>query len=335
MPSPDLLSVLVIGCGNIAGGFDVGRPVGALPLSHAGAYQRHGGFEISACVEVDVARRSAFMATWQVNEGHDSLSALAGKVGQFDIISICSPTLRHADDLEHAIALRPRAIFLEKPMTPAIGDAERAVARCEAEGIALAVNHTRRWAPDVQRLRAELGAGQWGAVRSVSARYTKGVLNNGGHMMDLLEFLLGPISVEWAGTPVADFWPDDPTIAAALTSDSGVPVLLATGNAGDYATFELTLATEKALISMEDGGNRWRYRRVIDSPTFNSYKTLDSGTAIAGEYDAAMLNAVSNIHDAVTKGTALQSTGASALAAQRLCAEIRTLAETRAKENER
>ncbi|WP_137153230.1 Gfo/Idh/MocA family oxidoreductase [Devosia sp. FKR38] len=326
------LSVLIIGCGNIAGGFDVGRPADALPLSHAGAYRRDGRFRVTTCVETDPARRSAFMDHWQVPEGYASTHALQGRTGQFDVISICSPTSAHADDLEAAIALRPRAIFCEKPMTPSLAASEHAVAQCNAAGIVLAINHSRRWAPDVWRLRAELQSGSWGLVRSAAARYTKGVLNNGGHMLDLLEFLLGPLTVQWAGVPVSDFWPDDPTIPAALVSAAGVPVLLAVGDARDYATFELTLTTEMGLITMEDGGNQWRYRRVIDSPTFAGYKALDAGAQVTGEYQLAMLNAVADIYDAATTGSPVRSTGVSALAAQRHCAEIRARAAQPAEE---
>lgn len=272
------------------------------------------------------------MARWEVAEGFSATGALRGRTGQYDLVSICSPTSAHVDDIEAAIALRPRVIFCEKPMTPSLAASERAVEQCAAAGIVLAVNHTRRWAPDVWRLRKELQRGAWGAVRSVAARYTKGVLNNGGHMLDLLEFLLGPLAVQWAGTPVADFWPDDPTIPAALVSASGVPVLLAVGDARDYATFELTLTTEKGLVTMEDGGNGWRYRRVIDSPTFAGYKVLDAGTQVAGEYQSAMLNAVADIYDAATTGSPVRSTGVSALAAQRHCAEIRALAAKAAEE---
>ena len=70
--------------------------------------------------------------------------------------------------------------------------------------------------PDVLRLRDELAAGHWGEVRSVSATYNKGVLNNGGHLIDLLHLLLGPLDVVVTGPAAAGashdfvsryFWP--------------------------------------------------------------------------------------------------------------------------------
>ena len=107
--STDLTSlrVLIVGCGNIAGGFDLGRPSGYLPYTHAGAYSRDGRFELLACVEPDDKRRSEFMAAWGVPAGFRSIEEALGSGNQFDVISICSPTDCHAHDLEMALRLKP------------------------------------------------------------------------------------------------------------------------------------------------------------------------------------------------------------------------------------
>lgn len=297
-----------------------------MPMTHAGALARHGGFELVACVDPDAGRRTAFSDRWGVPQAYEAWSAVPAGL-RVDVVSICSPTAFHASDLLEAIALQPGLIFCEKPVTPTLAATEQAVQACKNAGILLAINHTRRWAPDVQQLAQEIARGHWGAVRSVSARYNKGVLNNGAHMMDLLLWLFGPLEVQWAGRAVADFWPDDPTIPAVLVTTGGIPVHLATGHAADYATFELSIVTQNGVISMEDGGLNWRSRQAIDSPHFAGYKALDAGTGTPGLYDQAMLKAAGNIHDALRHGAALSSTGDSALDAQRLCHQIRTAAE--------
>lgn len=319
------LKVLIVGCGNIAGGFDAERGVGQPPLTHAGAFAQHGGFEVTACVEPDAARRAAFMQRWGVVQGFDALSdvAAAQRAGSFDVISLCSPTAAHATHLEAALALRPRLIFCEKPVTPTVVQTAALVTRCVRARVPLAVNHTRRWAPDVQRLAAELRNGAWGALRSAVGTYNKGVLNNGSHLVDLLHQLLGPLTLLQSGVAVADFWPDDPTVPALLQTETGVPVHLATAHAGDAALFELQLVCEKAVITMENGGLQWRVRRVINSPHFAGYRVLDAGQTTEGDYLQATAAAVHNLYQHLLDGTALASTGHTALAAQRLCDQIR------------
>ena len=54
-----MLKVLVIGCGNIAGGFDANIKAGAMPRTHAGAYAAQGQFSIQTCVEPDADKRVA------------------------------------------------------------------------------------------------------------------------------------------------------------------------------------------------------------------------------------------------------------------------------------
>jgi predicted dehydrogenase len=319
-----LLNVLIIGCGNIAGRFDESAPSDRLPLTHAGAFRAHGGYKMVACVEPDRQRRAEFMQHWSIAEGHDNVALLKDRVGAFDIVSICSPTALHASHLGAAIELRPRLIFCEKPVTPSVRESEYWNQKCEEAGILLAVNHTRRWAPDVQRLAVELRDGKWGALRAVVGHYNKGAMNNGGHMIDLLRLLVGELNIVSVGAPSWDFWQDDPTVPANLLSDSGVPVYLNATHAGDFSFFELELFTSEAVLAMEGGGAQWRIRRAEPSATFKGYKSLGNSQSQAGEYSQAMTNAAANIEAAVLRGEALASTGESALRAQRVCERMRT-----------
>lgn len=319
-----MLSTLIVGCGNIAGGFDAGRPAEAGPLTHAGAFQRHGGFALTACVDPDAARREVFAARWGVQHTAASVAALATAPGTFDVISICSPNAVHAEHLEAAIALAPRLIFCEKPVTGNADATEALVARCHDAGILLAVNYTRRWAPDVVALAGELTRGERGAVRSVVGTYTKGVLHNGGHLIDLLHLLFGPLTLTAAGDPVHDHWHDDPSVPALLAAQGGVPIQLGIGDARDYALFELVVVTERGEIAMRDGGLHWTEREPGASAAFAGYRTLGGFAERPGRYDEAMSAAVGNIADALMTGAPLASTGDTALAAQRLCEQIST-----------
>ena len=312
--------VLIIGCGRIAGGFDAGSADGGPVRTHAAAFGAHGRFALTGCVDPDGAARNAFAARWGVTRS--AASAAEFSPGSFDVVAICSPTDLHAEHIEQALALRPRLVFCEKPVT---GDAARTaalVARCAAEGVLLAVNYTRRWAPDVVALAHELRSGRWGAVRSAAGIYTKGVVHNGGHMIDLLHVLLGPVELAATGAPAFDFWPDDPSVPALLYAGE-VPVQLSVGDAGDYAVFELALVTEQGEVAMRDGGLSWTVRRAIPSPDFAGYTSLGAFEHRPGRYDEAMTVAVANIAAALEEGDPLASTGETALAAQRVCEQMR------------
>ena len=108
-----MLRVLIVGCGNIAGGFDADRATAQPPLTHAGAYTRHGGFDIVACVDPDANRRAAFMQRWGVAQGFDDIKA-AAVAAPFDLISICSPTAVHASQIDAGAGPAPAPDLLRK-----------------------------------------------------------------------------------------------------------------------------------------------------------------------------------------------------------------------------
>ncbi|CAN1537417.1 MviM Predicted dehydrogenases and related proteins [Burkholderiaceae bacterium] len=314
--------VLLIGCGNMAGGYDLLQPEDAMPLAHAKAFAKHGGFAVSACVDPDAAKRAAFQQRWQVPAGFASVQEVAAAGGQFDVISICSPTHAHAADIQSALALKPKLIFCEKPVTSQLQKSQHAVQACADQHVLLVVNYSRRWAPQVAQLKTELAQGHWGAVRSVSAVYNKGILNNGSHMMDLLLALFGPLHIASVGQAVDDFFSDDPTIDVTLLNEQGLPIQLNVAHAQDYALFEMQIVTEKGVITMEDGGARWRFRTASPSAQLPGYNFLNHGEWLAPQGSPALQNAVANLHDALTQGAALACTGHHALQAQSLCEQI-------------
>jgi predicted dehydrogenase len=313
--------VLMVGCGNIAGGFDIGRDPQDWPYSHAGAYRRDGRFRMLACIEPDDARRHAYMASWDVPAGHRSIEEAAE--GQFDVISICSPSACHAHDLEVALALKPKLIFCEKPVTTSLAETERLVGQCADAGVKLAVNYSRRFDQQIVDLQTQMRLGTWGCLRSVVGTYNKGILNNGSHMLDLLSLLLGDLEIVTVGKPVFDYFPDDPAVPVWLESAEGVPVQLACGHAEDYSVFELQFIFARGVLAMEDGGLFWRTRRAEDSRVFKGYRVLDAGERSAGGYPQAMQNAIGNVYDSIYLGGCLASSGDTALATQRLCEIIR------------
>ena len=262
------------------------------------------------------------MSVWGVPTGFRTIEEAVKSGHRFDVISICSPTTCHEHDLEIAVGLKPKLIFCEKPLTTSLMGTERLVEECGKGNVLLAVNYSRRFDPDVWKLKVDMQRGHWGRTRSISGCYNKGILNNGSHMLDLVSLLVGPLKLVAVGKPIYDFFPDDPAIPVWLEGADAVPIQIVCGHAEDYAIFELQLLFSQGALTMEEGGLFWRERRVVDSAVFKGYRVLDDGMRRPGQYSKSMLRAVANIHEAITEGKPLASTGESALMAQRLCEQI-------------
>jgi predicted dehydrogenase len=312
-----------VGCGNIAGGFDMARPAEAWPVTQAGAFRRHGGFELAACVDPLELVRAEFAQHWKIPLNAPSIDALGAQCGDFDVISLCSPTALHHEHLEAALKLAPRLIFCEKPLTQSVALSRDWIRACADQDVRLVVNYTRQWDPSVAKLVDELRAGVWGSIRSAVGFYNKGVLNNGGHLIDLLLRILGPLDVVAATAPVCDHWDEDPTVAGLLLSEAGrVPVSLNPAHAEDYALFELELVCELGVIRMRDGGLNWEVRRTKYSSHFKGYHALADAELSEGGYTQAMTQAATEIYDFLNHGQALRGTGESALAVQMICDQL-------------
>ena len=317
------LSVLIIGCGNIGGRFDMNRTLTDLPFTHAGAYRGDHHFQIAACVEPNDLVRAEFMEFWSVPMGFRSIDEVLNCDRQFDVISICSPTHCHAHDLEIAIHLKPKLIFCEKPVTSSFVETERLVWECKRSNIQLAVNYTRRWDRDVAQLQIDIQNRKWGQLRSVIGCYNKGLLNNGSHLLDLLNFSLGKMNIIKIGKPIHDFFDHDPTVPMWLETENDCPIHIVASHAQDYAFFEIQFIFSKGILTMEDGGMFWRSRQVIDSETFKGYRMLGNSIRNTGNYPHAMTQAVDNIYRAIIQGDRLSSTGETALATQFMCEQIK------------
>jgi len=325
MSGPEVTSVfdvVVIGCGAIAGGYDERGGNADAILSHAGAYRAHPGFRLVACIDPNAERRAAFMAHWSVAHGFDNIEAFKVSNIQADVASVCVPTALHVRVLETLLDLDVRAVFCEKPVADDVNGAVRVVDALAAQGKSVSVNYFRRFVPGLQALRGEIISGAWGGVQNGVGTYAKGVLNCGSHMIDLLRFLIGDVTLMAVTKRRDDYLQTDPTLDAILQTTDGAPLHLLGADHRHFFLFELTLTFARGQVCIEDLGRSMRLRRVIDDLEFPDRVTLPVGKSVSTELGRALLGAVANLYDHLVVGTPLASDGQSAIITERLCHDM-------------
>jgi predicted dehydrogenase len=315
------VSVLIIGCGNIAGGYD--RDDDPIIRSHAKAYRNHGGFALSACVDPDPERRAAFARRWNVARHYGSLDEIADR--HFDVVSVCSPTATHGDHLRQLLDWPIKLVFCEKPLSLVVTEARSIVDAYDRAGKALAVNYQRRWDRDVQRMQSE----DWGPLLVANGLYTKGLFNNGSHLIDLAQAILGPLRAQTVTDVVDDYEANDPTVSALLRTMSDAPFHMSAADCRHFTILELDMVFAKGRVTIGDSGFRWCRRRVVDDPRYHGYRILEPPKWRASSLEQALGNAVTNLHDFVTGGRPIMSSGRTALATYEICAELSGLAARR------
>ena len=110
------LNVLIVGCGSIAGDLDIKcSDIDDKPLTHAGAYYNDKRFNIKACADISDVRSSSFAENWNIPNAYNSIEQALMDDNDYDVISICSPTDCHYENIKACLTLKPKLIFCEKP----------------------------------------------------------------------------------------------------------------------------------------------------------------------------------------------------------------------------
>ncbi len=320
------LKVLVVGCGSMAGGLDQPMQASRSPITHAGALSGNDAFRLAGCVDPEDGQRTAFQRKWNIAHGYSNLDeALLAR--SYDVVSICSPTALHFDHLKRVLDARPRAVLCEKPLTTSRSESRAIVAAYSAASVPLMVNYLRRWDAAMATIETELLSGQWGELRCAIGLYTKGVLHNGGHMVDLFRRLFGNVTAETVFDVRGTSDSADPTVGALLRAPANKPLHMIAGDAEDYPLFELQIVTERGVLTIEGGGLSIRRRAVGDNPIAPSHRFLTTGTTSAGEVEHAMPAVIAELAE-VAHGRKPQSScdGSNALATEEVCHDLIELA---------
>ena len=320
-------SVLIIGCGRIAGGGE-NLSESEMKLTHASAYTNHNSYQIHACIEPDIFKRKIFMERWGVKNGFADMKEYEKSGIKCEIVSVCSPTITHAKILHALIEYPLLAVFCEKPLTADINESKLIIDKFRKINIPIAVAYLRRWNKSINGIKYEMENTTWGIVRSVTGYYSKGILNNGSHLLDLVNFLLGEVEIMTVTGKRVDYDDNDPTIDAVLYTDNNIPVHIIGTDSNDYTFFELHLHCEKGVISIEQSGQVIRRRTVRPDMCHLGYKQLQSETWDNPGHGNPYIYALNNIDDVIQKKDVLKSDTKNAYYVQSVCSKLIEMAES-------
>lgn len=316
-------SAAVIGLGSIGQGYDYDTE--GLILTHARAFTRHPGFELMAGVDPDANQRERFERQYRLPAYPDFAAMFAA--AKPEVMALSVPTSLHAAIFAQILAARPQAILCEKPLAPTLTDARGMVAAAAAAGCVLAVNYVRRSDPGVQELKQAIDARQYGEIYKGVAWYSKGLRNNGTHLIDLLCYLLGEVDVYALLEPGRKWQQLDPEPDFRIRFGA-TEVYFLSAREECFSHFRIELLATGGRLVYADGGSDVRARRVCDDPVFSGYRRLDpQDRRFCPDMGHYQWHALESLYQHLNSRTALASDGASALATQELVENIINLCE--------
>ncbi len=244
--------------------------LGQMGLSHALAYHRNPGFEI-----VGMVNRSAVDLPAEL-DGYPFLESFeAGLALRPDLVCIASYTDSHAP---YAIAAMEAGahVFVEKPLSPTVADAERVVAAARRTGRKLVIGYVLRhhpsWIEFIRRardlgppyvMRMNLNQQSSGAAWDIHKRLmesTSPVVDCGVHYLDVMLQITDspPVQVRGMGVRLS------PEIAETQVNYGHLQVLFADGSVGWYEAGWGPMISETAFFVKDVMGPKGSVSIVMD-----------------------------------------------------------------------
>ena len=189
---------IIIGCGRIGAlwGMEEGE---VQPGSHAAAIVANPRTKLIGLVDVNaelLKRAGAYF-------GAPTFSAVADALAQKpDFVIIATPPSTHEELLQTVLESAPPVVLCEKPLSDSTESASRMVKAAKQAKSIVVVNYQRRFFPLYQEARRRIQGGELGDIKEIRGIYSRGLLNNGSHLIDAIFMLVGSEAVYAEGNTI-------------------------------------------------------------------------------------------------------------------------------------
>jgi predicted dehydrogenase len=261
-----MLNCAIVGCGRIAGGYDL--PESELVRTHAKAFKKSSKCKLIGVCDSSADTVGSFAETWDVPFSTTNLNELFEQCKP-DILSICTPTSTHREIFELACRQSVPRIWLEKPAAESRNDVIEMIELAQKYQVDVWVNYFRRYDSGFQKIKQRLP--DIGKIQHVQAFYTKGLRYNGSHLIDLIHWLFGKVnSVE-----VFDLIKDSnyPAMNGIFYTEN-LKIHLTALDYNQFELFELDIIGSTGRILIKDGGQQIIFLKVTDDKYYKDYKNL-------------------------------------------------------------
>ncbi len=307
----------IIGCGNIAGGYDPHVP-STWSATHAGAYHLCKKTSLFAVADSDSIQLENFQKKWGIAKGYTDYREMIENE-KIDILSICAPTDLHFDIFNRAIDAKIKALYLEKPLSNDIDEAIKMVEL--GEHTIVSVNYFRRWNTTLADIVSKVKKNAFGKGAFATVHYNKGLLLNGSHFIDLMCWMWGePVSVEFIKTVVDDSV--DPAVDFRLEFKENVTVYFLNVPTISYNFAQIDILFDKKRMTIGQRGQQLSTYPMIKEPHYQQFEILGAPDEIETDWRNCTTRAVEEITGAISNKTTVSCTLKDGLNVLQICQDI-------------
>lgn len=108
-----------------------------------------------------------------------------------DLVIISTPDNMHYKILTEAAKYSPKMVFCEKPLCQNFNQVKRITDLYKKKNILLQINYSRRFMPEFKKIKKDLKNNILGKIQIIQIFYSKGLVHNGSHAIDLALWFFG------------------------------------------------------------------------------------------------------------------------------------------------
>lgn len=291
-------SVAVIGLGTIGYTYD-SKTVDDLYLTHIKSILKHKKFSLKCVVDTDASKLEKISLTDKSIRVFQDWNELELFEGNIDVCVVSLPTSLHYKCLSDLILFKNiKYFFVEKPLFES-NEQYNSFSFTSKRDIII-VNYIRRLMPSYISMQKDISSGRYGKIQKVVGCYSKGLSNNGSHLIDTVRFLTSSSASKGKLLcHMVDYNALDPSVDALVEMSNGDSSFLFHMIALDerkYSIFDITIFTDSYKLELVDFGRELKVYETTGDEEYSGYNILNPiSTSSRMEMDKVMLGVYDTI----------------------------------------
>ncbi len=284
---------LIVGLGQIGLWYDFNLSIEKYILTHSRAVQLHEDFEIIGAVDFDEKSIIAFETKYK-KKAYNNLNIAINECRP-DLVIISTPTSIHKSVFDEIIKFNfIETILCEKPLSYNLKEARYIVEKSKEIGISLFVNYMRRCDPGVVKIKSIIDSYNVEFFAKGFVWYTKGVFNNGSHLINLIQFWLGKVKKINYKCLNRNWENLDKEYDFYIEFEKG-KVFFMSAWEEKFSHYTIELLHSNGRIRYEDGGHLIYTNNIENDNIFSEYKTLTANIIMDNEMNNYQYNVLTEL----------------------------------------
>jgi hypothetical protein len=237
-------------------------------LTHLKSFSLNPSFNIINCI--DKSSDKILMAKKKYGTTINYFNSFSSDIPKTDIYVLCALSNDNRNFFNQILKLSKNPFFLiEKPAWKNKINHEKSF-----------INYFRKCLPKIKKIKSQFDLGAFGSIQTINCYYTKGLKNNGSHLIDLIFYFFG-CDIKKESIVIYNSFNDfhllDKTISFSfkLNHKKNLISVNFTGlNENMFSIIEIDIITQSNRIKITDFGEKIEYFSIAEDPIFPNYKIL-------------------------------------------------------------